>query len=109
MPITPIDAINYANQNTNVASIKKGEYDSRVQGQSYAALQESIKKDILIEDINQISEDKPIEEQREHEREEAEAQSGEKELEIGLKLKKATDEEKKEELDTTYHILNIKV
>jgi len=109
MPITLLEAITYANQNNSIASIKKGEYDNRVQKQSFAAIEESLKKDILVEDIDELSEDKPIDEQREHEREEAEEQSGEKEVEIRLELKKATNKDKKEELDTTFHILNIKV
>ncbi|RUM66363.1 MAG: hypothetical protein DSZ06_03280 [Sulfurospirillum sp.] len=109
MPISPIDAINYANQNTNVAATKKGEYDIRVEKQSFIAVQESLKKDINIEDVNEISEDKPIDEEREHERNEAEEQSGEKEVEIKLKLKKSTIKEKQEDTDTTFHILNIKV
>jgi hypothetical protein len=99
----------YANQNTNVASTKRAEVDTRIQKQAYALVEESLKAKEGISEIDDLSEDKPIDENREHERERAEEESGEKEKEIKIDLKKNSKEKKQEELDTTYHILNIKV
>ena len=109
MPINQIETITYANQNTNVASVKRAEVDTRVEQQKYLAVEASVKAENGIDELNELSEDKPIDEKKEHQRQNSEESSGEKEVEIKLKLKKNVKDGKKEELDTTYHILNIKV
>jgi len=109
MPITPIDSITYANQNMNVAATKQNEHTNRVEKQAYATVEELAKKETQVVEINELEDDKAIDPDKEHEREQAEKESGEKNKEIKLELNKKLKKEKKEEFDTTYHILNIKV
>jgi hypothetical protein len=109
MPITPIDSITYANQNMNVASTKQNEHQNRIEKQAYAAVEELAKKENTVSDINELTEDKAIDPEKEHNKEQAEKESGEKNKEIKQELNKNDKKEVKEEFDTTYHILNIKV
>ncbi len=107
MPITPLDAITFANQNMQVAASKQNDYRNRIEQQKYAAVQEMLKKEISVADVGDLLDDQKIDGEREHNRQEAEEQTGEKATEI--KQDKEKKKDVKEVLDSPHRILDIKV
>jgi len=109
MPITPLDAITFANQNMQVVASKQNDYRNRIEQQKYAAVQELAKKEISVADIGDLVDDQKVDGEREHKRQEAEEQTGEKAAEMKLNQKKKEKVEIKEVVDAPLHILDIKV
>ncbi len=109
MPITPVEAITYANQNMQVPAAKQNDYQNRVEKQNYEALIRATEKELTVDELNAAVEDQKIDEEREHQREEAEQQTGEKEKELKIDLKKKDKKASKEDTNNPYHILDIKV
>jgi hypothetical protein len=109
MPINQIEAIAYANQNTQVAATKQSDHRNRIQKQDYEAVIRSTQKESEVDEVGAAAEDQKIEDNREHNREQAEKETKEKEVEIKLELKKKDKEEIKEDSELPYRILDIKV
>jgi hypothetical protein len=109
MPITPLDAITFANQNMQVAASKQNDYRNRIEQQKYAAVQELAKKELSVTDVGDLSEDQKVDGEREHNRQEAEEQTGEKATEIKAVKKEKPKVEVKEESVALPRILDIKV
>jgi len=109
MPITPLDAITFANQNMHVAASKQNDYRNRIEQQKYAAVQEMAKKEISVEDVGDLLDDQKVDGEREHNRQEAEEKEGEKATEAKVDKEKNKKEEVKEVLDSPHRILDIKV
>jgi hypothetical protein len=109
MPITPLDAITFANQNMQVAASKQNDYRNRIEQQKYAVVQEMAKKEISVSDIGDLLDDQKIDGEREHNRQEAEEQTGEKATETKVDKEKKKSQKVKEVLDSPHRILDIKV
>ncbi len=109
MPITPLEAITYANQNMQVPASKQTDHQNRIEKQNYEALIRATEKELTVDELNASVEDQKIDEEREHQREEAEEKSGEKERELKIDLKKKDKNSSKEDTNNPYHILDIKV
>lgn len=109
MPITPLDAITFANQNMQVAASKQNDYRNRIESQKYAVVAEMVGKENQVEGVDDLSEDQKVDEQREHNRQEAEEQTGEKSKETQRIEQKKEKVEVKEELVSPPRILDIKV
>ena len=109
MPITPLDAITFANQNMQVAASKQNDYRNRIEQQKYAAVQAMAKKEIEVADVGDLLDDQKVDGEREHNRQEAEEQTGEKATEMKLDKEKKEKAEIKEVLDSPHRILDIKV
>ena len=69
MPITPVDSIMYANQNSLVAATKQTDYQNRIQQQEYAAIARSAEKENKVVEVNELTEEQKIDSQRESEKE----------------------------------------
>lgn len=108
MPITPLDAITFANQNMQVAASKQNDYRNRIEQQKYAAVAELVKGKTEVAGVGDLKEDEKIDAQREHNRESAEEETGEKSQEMKKGLPKK-EEESKKELEAPVRILDIKV
>ncbi len=111
MPITPIEAITYANQNMQVAASKQTDLQGRVEFQNLVAAARINEKPSGVEGIDDLLETKPIDPQKEHDRETAEEQTGEKEQETLKRYKKIKEQLTEDELfeSLPYHILDIRV
>ncbi len=111
MPITPLDAITFANQNMQVVASKQNDYRNRIESQQYAAVVASVKGNSEIEELNELKDDQKVDSEREHQREESEEETGEKAKETQIKqaLNNKDKREDKEEFDAPYRILDIKV
>jgi len=109
MPITPLDAITFANQNMQVAASKQNDYRNRIEQQKYAMVQELAKKEISVADVGDLLDDQKVDGEREHNRQEAEEQTGEKATEMKSDQEKKKKAEVKEVLDSPHRILDIKV
>lgn len=111
MPITPLEAITFANQNMQVAASKQNDYRNRIEQQSYAAVAKLAQKDAEVAGVGELKEDEKIDGEREHNREQAEEETGEKGKEIEMKnaLQKKLIKEEKEPIASSNHILDIKV
>lgn len=109
MPITPLDAITFANQNMQVAASKQNDYRNRIESQKYALVAEMVGKETQVNGVDDLSEEQKIDEQREHNRQEAEEQTGEKKQETKIKKNPKTKVKVSEEQSASQHILDIKV
>ncbi len=111
MPITPLEAITFANQNMQVAASKQNDYRNRIESQKYAAVEASVKANGEIEELNELKDDQKVASEREHQREKSEEETGEKAKETQIKqaLNNKDKREDKEEFDAPYRILDIKV
>ena len=111
MPITPLDAITFANQNMQVVASKQNDYRNRLDQQKYAAVERLTKGEMQVAGVGELKEDQKIDAEREHNKERAEEETGEKAKETQIKqaLNKKDKTEDKEELDAPYRILDIKV
>jgi len=109
MPITPLDAITFANQNMQVAASKQNDYRNRIESQKYALVAEIVSKEAQVKGVDDLTEEQKIDEQREHNRQEAEEQTGEKETETEVKKKPKTKVKVSQEQIASQHILDIKV
>jgi hypothetical protein len=108
MPLTPIESIAYANQNMNVVATKQNDHQTRINKQAYAAVEESLKKDNTISEINELTEDKAIDEQQEHNREQAEKENSQKDKNPKEKIEKKLKADLKDDFENPLHILDIK-
>ena len=111
MPITPLDAITFANQNMHVAASKQNDYRNRIDQQKYALVAKMAEKDVEVAGVDELTDDQKIDAQREHNKEHAKEQDDAKSKDIEIKeaLNKKDKPEVKEELDAPYRILDIKV
>ncbi len=111
MPITPLDAITFANQNMQVPASKQNDYRNRIEQQSYAAVAKMAQKETSVAGVDDLKEDQKIDNEREHNREEAEEQTGEKDKEtrVAKELKEKAETKKAEDDELPYRILDIKV
>jgi len=109
MPMTPLDAITFANQNMQVAASKQNDYRNRIEQQKFAAVARTVAGQMEVAGVGELKEDEKIDAQREHNKETAEEETGEKAQEIKRGLKeKEKEEENKKELDAPIRILDIK-
>ncbi len=109
MPITPLDAITFANQNMQVAASKQNDYRNRIESQKYAVVAIMVEKETEVSGVDDLSEDQKIDAEKEHQRERSEEETGEKSKETQrIEPKKPKVEVKDEKVSTT-HILDIKV
>ncbi len=110
MPITPLDAITYANQNMQVAASKQTDYRGRVDFQNIIAAARINEKTNMVEDVDDLIESVEVDPEKEHNRERTEEETGEKEQETLAHYKnirkKASEDELYESLP--YHILDIR-
>ena len=110
MPITPLDAITYANQNMQVAASKQTDYRGRVDFQNVIAAARINEKTNMVEDVDDLIESVEVDSEKEHNRERTEEETGEKEQETLAHYKnirkKASEDELYESLP--YHILDIR-
>ncbi len=110
MPITPLDAITYANQNMQVAASKQTDYRGRVDFQNVIAAARINEKTNMVEDVDDLIESVEVDPEKEHNREQTEEETGEKEQETLAHYKnirkKASEDELYESLP--YHILDIR-
>ncbi len=110
MPITPLDAITYANQNMQVAASKQTDYRGRVDFQNVIAAARINEKTNMVEDVDDLIESVEVDPEKEHNRERTEEETGEKEQETLAHYKnirkKASEDELYESLP--YHILDIR-
>lgn len=111
MPITPLDAITFANQNMHVVASKQNDYRNRLEQQKYAAVARLTQSEMEVAGVGELKDDQKIDAQREHNKEQAEEEAGakSKETEIKQSLNKKDKPEVKEELDSPHRILDIKV
>jgi len=111
MPITPLDAITFANQNMQVAASKQNDYRNRIEQQKYAVVAKMAEKEMEVAGVDELTDDQRIDAQREHNKERSEEEAGEKakETEIKQALNKKDNTKDKEKLDAPYRILDIKV
>ena len=111
MPITPLDAITFANQNMQVVASKQNDYRNRLGQQKYAAVERLTKGEMQVASVGELKDDQKIDAEREHNKETAEEEAGKKSKETQIKqaLNKKDKTEDKEELDAPYRILDIKV
>ena len=112
MPITPLDAITFANQNMQVVASKQNDYRNRIESQKYAAVVASVKGSSEIGELNELKDDQKVDSEREHQKEKSEEEAaGEKAKETQIKqaLNNKDKREDKEEFDAPYRILDIKV
>ena len=108
MPLTPIESIAYANQNMNIAATKQNDYQTRINKQAYTAVEESLKKDNPINEINELTEDKAIDAQEEHNREQAEKENSKKDKNPKDTMDKNSKIDTQDEFENPLHILDIK-
>ncbi len=109
MPITPLDAITFANQNMQVAASKQNDYRNRIEQQKYAVVAKIVEKETEVSGVEDLTDDQKIDAEREHNRERSEAETGEKAKETQIVQPKKAKVEVKEEKVLTTHILDIKV
>ena len=111
MPITPLDAITFANQNMQVVASKQNDYRNRLEQQKYAAVARLTQSEMEVAGVGELKDDQKIDAEREHNKEHAKEQDDAKpkEREIKEALNKKDKPEVKEELDAPYRILDIKV
>ncbi len=109
MPITPLDAITFANQNMQVAASKQNDYRNRIEQQKYAAVVATVDKNRDVAEVGDLLDEQKIDGEKEHNREQAEEQTGEKRKEIEIKGLKKGKVKVEEELVTPPRILDIKV
>ncbi len=108
MPITPLDAITFANQNMQVVASKQNDYRNRLEQQKYAAVERLTKGEMGVAGVGELKDDQKIDAQREHNKEQAQEEADAKAKDKKA-LNKKNKPEVKEELDTPYRILDIKV
>ncbi len=109
MPITPLDAITFANQNMQVVASKQNDYRNRLEQQKYAAVERLTKGEMEVAGVDELKDDQKIDAEREHNKERAEEETGEKAKEIEIKKEIKAKEKIKEELASPHRILDIKV
>ena len=111
MPITPLDAITYANQNMQVAASKQTDYRGRIDFQNIIAAARINEKPNAVEDVEDLIESVEVDPDKEHHRETAEEQTGEKAEETLRKYKNMQKKVSEDELfeSLPYHILDIRV
>ncbi len=109
MPITPLDAITFANQNMQVVASKQNDYRNRLEQQKYAAVVRLTKSEMEVAGVGELKDDQKIDAEREHNKERAEEETGEKAKEIAIKKETKVKEEIEEELASPHRILDIKV
>ncbi len=109
MPITPLDAITFANQNMHVPASKQNDYRSRIEGQKYALVAAMAEKETSVMGLDELKEDQKVDGDREHNRQESEEQTDQK-PESDSEKDTQKKEIKVEEVSTkSRHILDIKV
>jgi len=108
MPITPLDAITFANQNMQVVASKQNDYRNRLEQQKYAVVAKMLEKETEVSGVDDLTDDQKIDAEREHNRERSEAETGEKAKETEVMHPKKAKEEVKEELASPHRILDIK-
>ena len=108
MPLSPIESITYANQSMTVASTKQTDHQNRIEKQAYAAVEALAKKETTVTEVNELTEDKAIDPEKEHNREQAEKEGKEKELDKKENLSTNSKVETKDDFESPLHILDIK-
>ena len=75
MPITPLDAITFANQNMPVAASKQNDYRNRIEQQKYAVVAKMVEKETTVSGVDELTDDQKIDAEREHNKESSEEES----------------------------------
>jgi hypothetical protein len=111
MPITPLDAITFANQNMQVAASKQNDYRNRIEQQKYVAMAKAVAGKEEISGLDELTDDQKIDGEREHNRQEAQDQAKEqsKDANASKQVDKAKAKVSEEKPPKVRHILDIKV
>ena len=105
MPLTQLDAINFVNQNMNVAASRQIDLQGRIDFQNMIAAASVNNKTKEIEETRATEEGKEIDPNREHNKERSEEEAGAKKEETTIKF----NDKKIEEVEAqTTHLLDIK-
>ncbi len=104
MAITQLHGILFANQNMQIAASKQIDLQGRVDFQNVAAAAAANEKQREIDETRPTEEGKGIDSDREHNKERSDEEMGEKKEETKIKF----EDKKKEEHQSTSHILDIK-
>ena len=108
MPLSSIESITYANQSLTVASTKQTDHQNRIEKQAYAAVEALAKKETAVSEVNELTEDKAIDPEKEHNREQAEKEGKEKSKEAKQAIDQSTKIDLENEFESPLHILDIK-
>jgi len=81
MPVGPVGAVIYTNQNMNAAAVKQTDFQNRLDMQSTAAMASSNEKGKEVREIRPTEETYKIDPEKEHQKQKSEEESGAKEEE----------------------------
>jgi len=81
MPVGPIGAMIYTNQNMNAAAVKQTDFQNRLDMQNVAAMASSNEKNKEIEEVRPTEETYKIDPEKEHQKQKNEEETGAKEEE----------------------------
>jgi len=81
MPVGPVGAMIYTNQNMNAAAVKQTDFQNRLDMQNVAAMASSNEKNKEIEEVRPTEETYKIDPEKEHQKEKNEEETGAKEEE----------------------------
>ena len=81
MPVGPVGAMIYTNQNMNAAAVKQTDLQNRLDMQNVAAMASSNDKKKEIEEVRPTEETYKVDPEKEHEKQKKEEESGAKEEE----------------------------
>lgn len=81
MPVGPVGAMIYTNQNMNAAAVKQTDFQNRLDMQSVVAMTSSNDKSKEVREIRPAEETYKIDPEKEHQKQKSEEESGAKEEE----------------------------
>jgi hypothetical protein len=105
MPVGPVGAVIYTNQNMNAAALKQTDFQNRLDMQNVAAISSSNDKSKEVREIRPTEETYKIDPEKEHQKQKSDEESGAKEEETTKDTKhKHLKESDDDDEATTLHL-----